>query len=140
MTALPHSLATTRGISVDFFSCCYLDVSVRNVRSTYPIYSGRSDLTVGFPHSEISGSKLYCQLPEAYRRLTRLSSPVVAKASTTCTYSLDPIILNPVLIKTNPSTKLQVFALFPHTNLTLSPTLKDHGEDTSQPMFGLFHL
>ena len=32
----------------------------------------------GFPHSEISGSKLICQLPEAYRRLSRLSSPVIA--------------------------------------------------------------
>ena len=47
----------------------------------------------GFPHSEISGSKLICQLPEAYRRLSRLSSPVIAKASTTCSYSLDPITL-----------------------------------------------
>ena len=45
----------------------------------------------GFPHSEISGSKLICQLPVAYRRLQRPSSPVIAKASTTCTYSLDPI-------------------------------------------------
>src|SRR5688500_11752270 len=47
----------------------------------------------GFPHSEISGSKLICQLPEAYRRLSRPSSPVIAKASTTCSYSLDPITL-----------------------------------------------
>ena len=47
----------------------------------------------GFPHSEISGSKLICQLPEAYRRLSRLSSPIIAKASTTCSYSLDPITL-----------------------------------------------
>ena len=47
----------------------------------------------GFPHSEISGSKLICQLPEAYRRLSRLSSPIIAKASATCSYSLDPITL-----------------------------------------------
>src|SRR5660398_212332 len=45
------------------------------------------------PHSEISGSKLICQLPEAYRRLSRPSSPIIAKASTTCSYSLDPITL-----------------------------------------------
>ena len=45
----------------------------------------------GFSHSEIFGSKLVCQLPEAYRRLQRPSSPVIAKASITCTYSLDPI-------------------------------------------------
>ena len=45
----------------------------------------------GLPHSEILGSKLVCQLPEAYRRLLRLSSPVAAKASTRCTWSLDHI-------------------------------------------------
>ena len=45
----------------------------------------------GFPHSDICGSKLICQLPTTFRRLSRPSSPVIAKASTTCTYSLDPI-------------------------------------------------
>jgi hypothetical protein len=57
------------------------------------MYSLCDNLSVGFPHSEISGSKLICQLPEAYRRLSRLSSPIIAKASTTCSYSLDPITL-----------------------------------------------
>ena len=33
--ALPISLAATLGISVDFFSCSYLDVSVRRVRFAY---------------------------------------------------------------------------------------------------------
>ena len=32
----------------------------------------------------LNGSKLICQLPEAYRRLSRPSSPIIAKASTTC--------------------------------------------------------
>jgi hypothetical protein len=32
LQAVPISLATTLGISVDFFSCSYLDVSVRHVR------------------------------------------------------------------------------------------------------------
>ena len=50
-------------------------------------------MRVGFPHSDILGSKLVCQLPEAFRRLPRPSSPVIAKASTTCTCSLDPIAL-----------------------------------------------
>src|SRR3569623_263363 len=109
MKALPNSLATTMGISVDFFSCSYLDVSVHCVRSTYPMYSGKSDLAVGFPHSEISGSKLYCQLPEAYRRLTRPSSPVIAKASTTCSYSLDPITLIPLTRIHCPSRNREVF-------------------------------
>ena len=45
----------------------------------------------GFPHSEIFGSKVVCQLPEAYRRLLRPSSPLTAKASTICAYSLDHI-------------------------------------------------
>ena len=57
-----------------------------------PMYSVCDTLAGGFPHSEISGSKLICQLPEAYRRLSRLSSPIIAKASTWCTYSLDSII------------------------------------------------
>ena len=53
-------------------------------------------MRVGFPHSEILGSTPICRLPEAYRRLSRPSSPVIAKASTTCTYSLDPITLPPL--------------------------------------------
>src|SRR4051812_5044308 len=47
----------------------------------------------GFPHSEICGSKCVCSLPAAYRKLLRPSSPVIAKASTMCTYSLVPITL-----------------------------------------------
>src|SRR5215218_3408659 len=60
------------------------------------VFIMRYRLRGGFPHSEISGSKLICQLPEAYRRLSRPSSPVIAKASTTCSYSLDPITLTPL--------------------------------------------
>ena len=41
---------------------------------------------VEFPHSEILGSTLVCQLPEAYRRLPRLSSPLNAK-----TFTLHPL-------------------------------------------------
>ena len=48
------------------------------------LFSMRYRLCGGFPHSEIPGSKLDCQLPEAYRRLTRPSSPSAAKASTMC--------------------------------------------------------
>lgn len=35
-----------------------------------------------------------CQLPEAFRRLPRLSSPLTAKASTQCAYFLDPFALS----------------------------------------------
>ena len=38
----------------------------------------------GFPHSDILGSKLAYQFPEAYRRLLRPSSAPDAKASTVC--------------------------------------------------------
>ena len=37
--ALPRSLATTCGISVDFFSSGYLDGSVLRVRFSKPMYS-----------------------------------------------------------------------------------------------------
>ena len=93
MQADPISLATTLGISVDFFSSSYLDVSVRSVRFQWPMYSAMDTLAGGFPHSDIFGSMLVCELPEAFRTLQRPSSPVIAKASTTCTYSLDPITL-----------------------------------------------
>ena len=63
------------------------------------MYSVCDDLTAGFPHSEICGSKLVCQLPAAYRRLLRPSSPVIAKASTMCTYSLVPITLTSVRLE-----------------------------------------
>ena len=60
------------------------------------MYSDDDDLLTqaGFPHSEILGSMLVCQLPEAYRKLLRPSSPVAAKASTVCAYSLDHITPN----------------------------------------------
>src|SRR5436853_7289670 len=58
--------------------------------------SGHGDLKeAGFPHSDICGSAPICRLPAAYRRLSRPSSPIIAKASTTCTCSLDPITLLP---------------------------------------------
>jgi hypothetical protein len=57
------------------------------------MYSACNTLAGGFPHSEIRGSKPVCWLPAAYRKLLRPSSPVIAKASTMCTYSLVPITL-----------------------------------------------
>ena len=93
MQAHPISLATTLGISVDLFSCSYLDVSVRRVRFAYLCIQYAMTQRAGFPHSEICGSKCVCSLPAAYRKLLRPSSPVIAKASTMCTYSLVPITL-----------------------------------------------
>ena len=56
---LPLSLATTRGISVDFFSSPYLDVSVQAVSLIRLFDSPYDDWAypAGFPHSEIHGSK-----------------------------------------------------------------------------------
>ena len=95
-SAGPRSLAATRGISIDFFSSGYLDVSVPRVRLLHPIDSGEDTrlVTGGFPHSEISGSKPVCRLPEAYRMLQRPSSPPTAKASTVYAYLLDHITPN----------------------------------------------
>lgn len=72
--AIPRSLAATQGVSFDFLSYGYLDVSVPRVGSFryWPMTAS------GFPHSEISGSSLACQLAETYRRLLRLSSPLNA--------------------------------------------------------------
>ena len=55
---LPRSLATTSGISVDFFSSPYLDVSVQAVPLIYLCiqYMMSEYCSDGFPHSEIHGS------------------------------------------------------------------------------------
>ncbi len=55
---LPRSLATTGGISVDFFSSSYLDVSVQTVPFIYLCiqYMMTGLLPAGFPHSDICGS------------------------------------------------------------------------------------
>ena len=70
-SAGPRSLAATRGVSVDFLSSGYLDVSVPRVCLYNPMYSGYKSLfqrpidskannrklSGGLPHSEIVGSK-----------------------------------------------------------------------------------
>ena len=58
--ALPRSLATTCGITVVFSSCRYLDVSVPCVR---PIIMVITLQVIGFPHSDIHGSKDICSYP-----------------------------------------------------------------------------
>ena len=82
--ASPRSLATTRGITVVFFSTGYLDVSVPRVGSDAPMDSVRSDVSstrrvVPFGNPRI---RACLQLPAAYRSLSRPSSPAHAKAST----------------------------------------------------------
>ena len=83
LRANPGSLAATAGISVDFSSSGYLDVSVPPVRLLNLCIQFRiTAYAVGFPHSEIvDSSGSYC-LIYAYRKLVRPSSPLTAKAST----------------------------------------------------------
>ena len=78
--ALPRSLAATCRIDVSFSSSGYLDVSVRRVplaqlcvHCTMTVVS-----TAGFPHSDISGSRVVCTSPElfaAYHVFLRLPVP-----------------------------------------------------------------
>jgi hypothetical protein len=101
-SAGPRSLAATRGVSIDFLSSGYLDVSVPRVCSFKPMYSVQKYLV----QQDISSHhirryerllyqtvrwvapfrnpwiKAYSQLPMAYRRVSRLSSPLTAKAFT----------------------------------------------------------
>ena len=102
-SADPRSLATTRGVSVDFLSSGYLDVSVPRVRSLKPMYSAskylfhltidhprrtplagytlqgnNSKMSGGLPHSEICGSKPILGSPQLiaeYHVLHRLLLP-----------------------------------------------------------------
>ena len=82
----PRSLATTSGISVDFSSSPYLDVSVQAVPLTYLwIQYAMTDRYIRriapFRYPRI---KAYLQLPVAFRSLSRLSSAPSAKAFTLC--------------------------------------------------------
>ena len=65
---LPRSLATTYGISVDFSSSPYLDVSVRAVPPVYLFiqYTVTGSSPAGFPHSDISGSMRMCRSPKLF--------------------------------------------------------------------------
>ena len=70
--ALPLSLATTRGITVVFFSCGYLDVSVPHVR--LPI-RGYRPKPVGCPIRKPADQGPFARLIAAYRVLRRLREP-----------------------------------------------------------------
>jgi hypothetical protein len=83
----PLSLAATYGVSVDFLSYRYLDVSVPCVGSKRTIHSSVRNAiwlpsNIGLPHSEIPGLTVVRHLPRAYRSLPRPSSPLDAKTST----------------------------------------------------------
>ena len=81
---LPLSLATTNGISIDFFSSGYLDVSVLRVASiNLCIQFTVTHKSWVFPFGNFR-IKAFIQLPETYRSITRPSSTFSAKASIKC--------------------------------------------------------
>ena len=65
--ATPISLAATLGISVDSFSSGYLDVSVHQVRHTWPIYSAKVDPNgSGFPIRISPDHSLFASSPKLF--------------------------------------------------------------------------
>ena len=94
----PLSLATTRGISFDFSSSPYLDVSVRGVPLIY-LFDSVYDLwffIIGVPTFGNLRIEAYLQLPAAYRSLSRPSSAPNAKAFSICSSSLElPYVFDP---------------------------------------------
>ncbi len=96
---LPRSLATTCGISFDFSSSPYLDVSVQAVPHLRLFHSTQADSVLRcrvppFGHPRIDA---YLRLPVAYRSLSRPSSAPDAKAFPLCSYQLD--LVGPVPIR-----------------------------------------
>ena len=79
---LPRSLATTGGISVDFSSSPYLDVSVRAVPHAWLFYSPYVAAVLPQRVAPFGNLRVdaYLQLTEAYRSLSRPSSAPNAKA------------------------------------------------------------
>ena len=88
---LPISLAATLGISFDFSSSAYLDVSVQRVSPHIPIYSVYADKVLLCRVSPFGNLRIYSHLhlPAAYRSLSRPSSAPNAKAFSMCSSSLD---------------------------------------------------
>ena len=88
---LPRSLATTSGISFDFSSSGYLDVSVPQV-PLVQLFDSLYDpwfFTMGVPTFGNPRINAYLQLPAAYRSLSRPSSAPNAKAFSICSSSLE---------------------------------------------------
>ncbi len=84
----PCSLATTNGVSVDVLSSGYLDVSVRRVRFIIlciQITIPHMRWVSPFGNLRIKGCS---HLPVTYRSVPRPSSPLSAKASIKCSFTL----------------------------------------------------
>ena len=91
---LPRSLATTCGISVDFSSSGYLDVSVPRVPRVRLFYSPHAVWLFAIRVSPFGNPRIegYLHLPAAYRSLSRPSSAPDAKAFPLCSSSLELLL------------------------------------------------
>ena len=91
---LPRSLATTCGISVDFSSSSYLDVSVQTVPHVRLFYSTHVDRLFACRVAPFGNLRIdaYVPLPVAYRSLSRPSSAPDAKAFSLRPSSLDLLV------------------------------------------------
>ncbi len=91
---------------------------------------------VGFPHSDILGSTLGWQLPEAYRSLPRPSSALDAKASTMRPLSLTKHYKKPKFFKIaqkNTLPKGQRIQLMLATTIQFSNTTPHHQDGGTTP-------
>ena len=88
---LPRSLATTGGISFDFFSSPYLDVSVQAVPHVHLwIQCTLTEVcSAGFPHSEIPGSMDICSSPRLIAACHVLLRLLMPRHSSYALYSLN---------------------------------------------------
>ena len=93
-------------------------------------------MMAGFPHSDTSGSKSVCRLPEAFRRLPRLSSPLTAKASTVCASSLDHITPSNLVTVSNVKTTFAENLHREHANFTLTR----HAASESNTSVYFYHI
>ena len=99
-SAGPISLAATFGVSVDFLSLSYLDVSVHSVRFTTLCIQVAMTITGRVPPFGHPRINVYSRLPAAFRSVSRPSSPLIAKAFTKCPYlSLDSYNINISLLQ-----------------------------------------
>ena len=105
-SAGPRSLAATEGVSVDFLSSGYLDVSVPRVCSFNPMYSGKkylahlvidwlapdnNEVSGGFPHSDILGSKGALASPRLNAECHVLHRLLLPRHPPNALIALDPI-------------------------------------------------
>ena len=98
---------------VSFFSCRYLDVSVPRVRFVNLCIQSTITIIGWVPPFRYPRINTYSQLPVAFRSVSRLSSPLIAKASTKCPYlSLDSYNIN---------IKLALIFILLNKNLTFYP-------------------